>query len=270
MLSLMRRYVHGFVNAHDPEVARSIMSPDYRLHMGSDTLVGRDDQYIPAVLHQLGQFPGLGFSIHELITDGTMAALSFSEHGRSARPPHAGAVWRGVSIYRAEAGRLAECWVEQDHFGRRHQLASGKVEAVRPVAVDPWSSHLDPAEASRSAAESVLRGWLGAQTSWPPSGARVDSGSSESVQPRIDIARTSLNAFVVEGVRIAFNATIGGTYRGGLLPEGPTGVPVTTAIGAFATLVDKDLDDVDIISNRVLVQRQVRTAGEDVASTRTT
>lgn len=260
MLGLMRRYVHGFVNAHDPDVAREIMAADYRLHMGSDTLVGRDDQYIPAVLHQIGQFPGLGFSIHELITDGTMTALSFSEHGRSGRPPGTCAAWRGVSIYRAAGGRLAECWVEQDHFGRRHQLAAGEAEPLRPVAIDPWSEHERVEDAHRDVASAALEQWLGALTAWPPSEGEVDAGASEAVQPRLAITSTALNAFVVEGARVAFNATITGTYQGGLPGENTAGTSVTTAVGAFATLTDDGLTDLDAISNRVLVQRQLRRA----------
>ncbi|WP_159085792.1 ester cyclase [Aeromicrobium chenweiae] len=262
----MRRYVHGFVNAQDPDAARSIMAADYRLHMGSDTLVGRDDQYLPAVLHQMAQFPGLGFSIHELITDGTRTALLFSEHGHAERSPGHGAAWRGVSIYRAENGLLAECWVEQDHFGRRHQLAVGEAEPVRPVALDPWSAHEPADDTRREQAEVALQQWLGRLTSWPPAEGAVDAGSSGSTQPRIEVTSVVLNAFVVEGARVAFNATIAGTYRGGLPDAGDPGVPVTTAIGAFARLADGELTDLDAISNRVLVQRQLRAAREGTAS----
>lgn len=272
MLELMRRYVHGFVNSHDPDVARQIMAADYRLHMGSDTLIGRDEQYVPAVLHQIDQFPGLGFSIHELITDGTLTALLFSEHGHTSRAPGNGAAWRGVSIYRAEDDRLAECWVEQDHFGRRHQLAVGEAEPVRPVALDPWSTHHAPGDGSADAAEAMLQEWLGSLTAWPPAEGRVDAGASETVQPRLEVTSAVLNAFVAEGSRVAFNATITGTYLGGL-PDtddvADAGVPVTTAVGAFATLADGRLTDLDAISNRVLVQRQLRAAREGPAAART-
>ncbi|WP_194944426.1 ester cyclase [Aeromicrobium yanjiei] len=270
----MRRYVHGFVNAHDPDVARSIMAAEYRLHMGSDTLVGRDEQYIPAVLHQMAQFPGLGFSIHELITDGTRTALLFSEHGHAGRPPGHGAAWRGVSIYRAEDGLLAECWVEQDHFGRRHQLAVGEPEQVRPVALDPWSGHergdgTDRAHADRAHAERALRAWLGELASWPPAEGEVDAGVSGSTQPSIAVASVALNAFVVEGSRVAFNATISGTYQGGLPDGGGHGAAVATAIGAFARLEDGRLTGLDAISNRVLVQRQLRASPQGATASPT-
>lgn len=258
MLDVMRRYAYGFVNSHNPDVAREIMAEDYRLHMGSDTLVGRDDQYIPAVIHQIGQFPGLSFAIHELITDGTRTALLFSEHGLSATQPDAGAAWRGVSIYRAEGGRLVECWVEQDHYGRRRQLAVGTAEQVHEVALDPWTGHRPVSETERAEAGVVIEGWLSKLTAWPPPGARVDAGLGEEDQPQLEVSTVRLNAFVAENDRVAFNATIEGEYLGGLPGHDTVGVPVTTYAGAFATRRAGALSDLDLISNRVVVQRQLR------------
>lgn len=258
MLELMRRYVHGFVNCHDAAVAREIVAEAYTLHMGSDTLVGRDERYVPAVLHQIAQFPGLCFSIHELITDGAYTALLFSEHGRSARQPRASAAWRGVSIYRAERGRLAECWVEQDHYGRRRQLADGTPARVREVALDPWTGHREVSETERKEAGAAVEAWACGLTVWPPPGARVDTGPGEDAQARIEVGEARVNAFVAEGERVAFNLTVRGAYRGGLPGHDMLGVPVTTYAGGFATLRDGAVADVDAISNRVLVQRQLR------------
>jgi len=257
MLDLMRRYAFGFVNNHDPAAAATVMADDYRLHMGSDTLVGRDDAYLPAVVHQIQQFPGLGFTIHELITDGTTTALLFSEHGRAAASG-AAAVWRGVSIYRAEAGRLAECWVEQDHFGRRRQVESGRPDPLGPPAGDPWTQHVDGPMGARLAAQRALAAWSAALTSWPPPGVAVDAGVHQAVQPVLAVTGTVLNALVVEGDRVAFNLTVLGRYLEGL--PGATGrdVEVRLPVGAFGRLLDGELVDLDVISNRVLVQRQLR------------
>lgn len=76
----LRRYVFGFVNSHDFDVCRRLMSEDYVLHTGQDLLVGREEDYIPAVRHQIEQFPQLGFAVHDLVTDGEWTALLFSEH----------------------------------------------------------------------------------------------------------------------------------------------------------------------------------------------
>lgn len=266
MLDVMRRYVHAFVNSHDPSVAREIMAPDYRLNMGSDTLVGRDDAYIPAVMHQIAQFPALGFTIHELITDGTMTALLFSEHGRSAKQPQAGAAWRGVSIYRAVDGLLSECWVEQDHFGRRHQLATGVADAIAPVALDPWSGHQPVDEDERAAGLEALAGWTAGLTVWPPEDAVVDRGSASTVQPVLDVSSVVTHACVVEGSRLAFSATVSGAYQGGLPNQAASGVPVDLHVGAFASFSPHGLVDLEAVTNRVAVQRQLRTPETSIST----
>lgn len=258
VLDLMRRYAYAFVNSHDPDIARQIMDPGYRLNMGGDTLIGRDDAYIPAVLHQFSQFPALGFTIHELITDGRMTALMFTEHGRSARRPDAGAAWRGVSIYRAVDGVLAECWVEQDHLGRRHQLATGVADPVGPVALDPWTGHEPVTDAQRDAGRAALERWTGSLTTWPPDGALVDAGSAAGFQPAVDVTDVAVNAFVVEGSRIALNVTVAGSYRGGWPDIEAEGAPVELNVGAFARLVQDGVADIEAVSNRVAVQRQLR------------
>lgn len=264
MLDLMRRYAYGFVNSHDPQIARQIMSPDYRLNMGSDVLVGRDSVYLPAVMHQIAQFPSLTFSIHALITDGGTTALMFSEHGASARYEGKAAAWRGVSIYRAVGGRLAECWVEQDHLGRRHQLATGNPDPVSPVAMDPWSGHHAPSPKDRQTGEAALKTWATELTSWPPENARVDAGSAGHLQPVLAVDRVTTNAVVVEGARIAFNVTIAGTYEGGLPDFEHIGTRVEIYVGAFATVAAGGLADIDAISNRVAVQRQLREASAEM------
>ncbi|MDN5853604.1 MAG: ester cyclase [Actinomycetia bacterium] len=258
MLDLMRRYAFGFVNSHDPAVARQIMRPDYRLNMGHDCLVGRDDAYIPAVLHQMAQFPQLGFSIHELVTDGTMTALSFSEHGRSVRSPGAEATWRGVSIYRVEGEQLAECWVEQDHFGRRRQLADGVVDPVGQVAVDPWSGHEPVPDTERNAGLAAVEQWASTLRVWPPTDASLDAGCAAEAQPRLDVSGAKVHACVVEGQRVAFNATVSGTYRGGLPDLENLDRPVDIHTGAFATVTSTGLENLEGVTNRVAVQRQLR------------
>ena len=117
----IRRYVFGFVNSHDFSVCRELMSDDYTLHMGDSEVVGREAAYIPAVQHQIDQFPDMGMTVHDVITDGDHVVLHFSEHGRTR--DGLVAAWPGVSIYRFDGTHLVECWVEQDHYSRRMQLA---------------------------------------------------------------------------------------------------------------------------------------------------
>ena len=80
----IRRYVFGFVNSHDFSVCK-LMSEDYLLHMGDSEVVGREAAYIPAVQHQIDQFPDMGMTVHDVITDGEHVVLHFSEHGAYLR-----------------------------------------------------------------------------------------------------------------------------------------------------------------------------------------
>ncbi|MDR5699758.1 ester cyclase [Agromyces aerolatus] len=261
MRELMRRYVYGFVNSHDFDVPSSIMHEQYTLHMGSDTLRGRDDVYLPAVRHQFAQFPQLEYSIHELIGTDTLTAVRFSEHGRSLRAPEVAASWIGVAIYRAEGGRLVECWVEQDHFGRRAQLASGIGDPLPPVAVAPWDASRpgEPASSEASAAETEFREWAEGLRQWPPAAATLDPGQASSTQPVLTETEVRVNAIVAEGPTVAANLTVTGRYAGGLPGfDDRIGAHVRTFVGVFADVEAGEVTSVRGVSNRVAVQRALR------------
>src|SRR5699024_7512377 len=119
-------------------------------------------------------------------TDGTMTALRFTEHGRSAKDSHAGAAWMGVSLYKAAEGLLAECWVEQDHYGRRHQLKTQEADPVSPIALDAWSGHEPVSDEERKIGQEALADWVTELDSWPPAGAKIDSGSASVFQPLLE------------------------------------------------------------------------------------
>lgn len=266
MIDLMRRYTYGFVNSHDFTVPREIMSEDYTLHVGPDTLSGRDDRYLPAVRQQMDQFPQLGYSIHELITDGQKTAVLFSEHGRSSRQPDREASWIGMGIYRAADRRLVESWVEQDHYGKRRQLETGTSNPVPRVATDPWTGHEAAVPDASKRVGARVRAWLEATELWPTPDARLDSGFAQGEQPRIRVTATELTAVVAEGNRVGFNAKITGRYEGGL-PEYDDciGETVETWVGAIGELVDGRVTALRGASNRVAVHRQLRTANEGKA-----
>ena len=67
-VALMRRYVVDYTNSHDLAVCDEIMEPDYVLRMGPHVVAGRDEAYKPATRKQLEQFPGLGLTVHEVVT----------------------------------------------------------------------------------------------------------------------------------------------------------------------------------------------------------
>ncbi|TDV56232.1 ester cyclase [Actinophytocola oryzae] len=251
----LRRYAFGFVNSHDFTVCRELMTVDYGLHMGDTVLTGRDDAYIPAVRHQMEQFPDLGFEIHELITDGEYAALHFSEHG--THTDRGRAAWPGVSIYRFDGERLAECWVEQDHYSRRRQLAEGAPAPMPRPALAPFSGHEGKAD---DASVAATRSWLGEVTQWPPPNLRPDPGPYGDVAVRLTAPRVTANVVVGEGGRAAFHATVTGAYAGGL-PEYPDpGLAVRMDVGGFVSVVADAVGDGWVVTNRVAVQRQLRRA----------
>jgi predicted ester cyclase len=253
MTSILRRYAHAFVNAHDFAVCREVMAPEYVLHVGGDTCRGRDAEYIPAVRQQFDQFPTLCFSVHDLVTDGTFAALLFSESGTSLRYPGCQAAWIGVSVYRREGDRLAECWVEQDYYGRRKQLSSGIAAPLRTVSLDPWGT---VARAPSQQTAGLVENWLDSTTSWPPAEGDWNPGSpGERLQ--LDINDYTLNVMFTAGDRAAFNATVRGVYRGGLA-DLPTGTEVETYIAALLTTHHGRIVSAVGVDNRLAVQRQLR------------
>jgi predicted ester cyclase len=253
MMALLRRYAHAFVNAHDFAVCREVMADDYVLHTAGETLKGRDAQYIPAVQQQFEQFPTLTFTVHDVVTDGTFAALLFSESGTSRRYPGHQAAWIGVSIYRRAGDRLEECWVEQDYYGRRGQLSSGVAAPLRPASLDPWGTHVEPA-AQRT--EEAVTKWLASQTSWPPLEGQWNPGSNTD-QLHLDVENCTLNVVFTAGNRAAFNATVRGVYTGGLVGL-PTGQLVETRVAAIATTSGGYVARCVGVDNRVAVQRQLR------------
>jgi hypothetical protein len=155
LVGLMRRYAFGYTAAHDFSHLPSLMVEDYLLRMGPHLVEGRDGPYRAATQRQYDQYPGLGFSVHQVVTNGERIALRFSEHGRS--PARGSAVWGGISMYRWDGSRLTECVVEQDYHSRRRQLREGP-NPVEAPALDPWTE--GPQAADREA-ESVVRAALG-------------------------------------------------------------------------------------------------------------
>lgn len=263
IVAAMRRYTYGFVNSHDFTVCRELMTADYGLHMGDTELVGRDDAYIPAVRHQLGRFPDLGFTVHELITDGEYAALHFSEHGRT--PDLRSAAWPGVSVYRFDGARLAECWVEQDHYSRRRQLADLSPAPLLPPAVAPFSGHTGTPD---PAALAVTRTWLAELDLWPPQGITTDPGPYGDAVVLVDAPTVEANVVVAECGRAAFHATVTGSYAGGL-PEHPAaGGAVRMDVAGFVSVPGGAVRDGWAVTNRVAVQRQLRSAHVDPGNDR--
>ncbi|MDQ4118591.1 MAG: ester cyclase [Actinomycetota bacterium] len=213
-VALMRRYVVDYTNRHDTSLCAELMEPDYTLRMGRHVVAGRDDAYIPASRKQFTQFPGLGLTVHEIVTDGTRLAMRFSEHGASVRHGGAAASWTGLGLYRWNGRRLVDNSVEQDYQSRRRQLAGGPPDPVAAPAVAPWDTAAVPAD---PAAERVVRDWIDAGL--PDAGVRWDDGDEH---PLLDDASSQVDDLFSAGDAVAFRLTRTGWYAGGLAGVDPS------------------------------------------------
>jgi predicted ester cyclase len=211
LAALLRRYSFGYTAAHDFAVCRELMVEDYVLRMGEHEVRGRDTAYVPATEKQYRQYPGLGFTVHELVLGEDRAALHFTEHGRSVLHG-GGAAWSGISLYRWDGARLVECRVEQDYAGRRAQQRSGRAHRVQAPGIDPWT--VDPSPAG-AATESVVRDWLGVGgLADAPAGSLDDEHSAAPDRVLLDGATTTVLDLFAAGDRAAFPVLVEGTRDG--------------------------------------------------------
>lgn len=252
LVALMRRYVVDYTNRHDTSLCAELMEPDYTLRMGSHVVAGRDDVYVPAAARQFEQFPGLGLTVHEIVTNGDRLAMRFTEHGASVRHGGALASWTGLGLYRWNGRRLTENWVEQDYQGRRRQLASGGApDPVAAPAVAPWDTVAVPADAG---AEQVVRDWVAAGL--PSTGVNWDDGDAA---PLLDGTATQVDDIFSAGDRVAVRVTRTGAYAGGLDGVDPSAVgrPATLHLVALVTVPDGEVVGGHGVRNRLDLARSL-------------
>lgn len=246
-VAVMRRYVVDYLLCQNPDVCAQIMEPDYVLHMGGTDLGPRDSVYVPAVVRQLQQFPGLGMTVHEiLVSTDDRLAMRFSQHGASVRHDGRAASWGGIGLYRWNGTRLTSNYAIEDYESRRRQLSTGVALPVEAPAIAPWDA---VAEEPSPSAEAAVRAWLldGAQ---PTAGIAYDDEPVGASVLLIDVESTVIDEIFTAGQRVAFHITQTGRYRGGLdLPE--------SAVGAAATIYSVGVVSIDDgrLSGRVIRER---------------
>ncbi len=213
-VGVLRRYVIDYLICQNAAVCAEIMEPDYVLHMGGTDLGPRDDVYVPAVVRQLEQFPGLGMTVHEIVFTEDRLAMRFSQHGASVRHNGRQAAWGGIGLYRWNGKRLTSNFAVEDYWSRRRQLADGVAEAVEAPAVAPWDAEPGVPDL---AAEADIMEWVGggAQTR---DGDRVwfDDEPVAPTRSLLDVHTTIVDEVFSASGRVAFHVTQQGTYRGGL------------------------------------------------------
>jgi predicted ester cyclase len=245
LAALLRRYAFGYTAAHDFAVCRELMVEDYVLRMGEHEVRGRDSAYVPATEKQYRQYPGLGFTVHELVLGEDRAALHFTEHGRSVL--HGGcAAWSGISLYRWDGARLVECRVEQDYAGRRAQQRSGRANPVEAPGIDPWVVDPGPADAGT---EAVVRGWLGSGgLADAPPGSLDDEHGAAPDRVRLDDPATTVLDLFTAGDRAAFHVLAEGTRDGR---------PASLYACGLATVAGGEVVAVRAVTDRLAAERRL-------------
>lgn len=248
-VALMRRYVVDYLICRNPRICKEIMEPDYVLHMGGTDLGPRDEAYVPAVMRQLENFPGLGMTVHEIIlSTEDRLAMWFSQHGASVRNDGRTAAWAGIGLYRWNGTRLTSNYALEDYYARRNQLSRGIPNTVESPAVAPWDTQ---PQAGNAGAEAAVREWLTAGGRRDAERVAFDDDPVGSSPPLIAVEHTLIDDLFAAGDRVAFHVTQTGRYLGGLdlAPE---------AIGRAATLYSAGIlsvDEAGRIAGRVVRER---------------
>jgi SnoaL-like domain len=254
LLALMRAYAYAYTSNHDFDVLPAIMIEEYELRMGPHRIVGRDSSYREATQRQFDQFPGLGFTVHDLVTNGERVALRFSEHGHSLFH-HADSAWGGVSLYRWDGSRLASCVVEQDYFSRRRQLSVGAGNLVESPAIDPWTVTI---EASSAANEDAVRTWVregGIDSS--DIGTLDDEWCAPAERYVFDIRETVIDDIFSAGNRVAFHVTQSGSLVSGSGVSAPSPQSHTRHAAGIADVFSGSVS-ARIITDRIATSKELQ------------
>ncbi len=249
LVGLVRRFVVEFMNGSNQSICHEIMDDGYQLRVGDQLISGRDDRYIPAVRHQLDQFPGMGMTVHRLISTTDRIAVHFSEHGASGGPGGPIAAWQGIALYRWNGARLTGCAAEEDYFARRRQLKSGIADTIPHPAPAPWDTCPQVTDAH---GEQVVWQWLA--SGMPSADGRVvfDDGAPAIEFDGVEIV---VNELFSAGSAVAFHVRNVGRYRDGLpgATATPTRVPMSSA--GIVTVEDGAIASGHVIRDRAGLAR---------------
>ena len=247
-VALLKRYVIDYLQCQNPAVCAQIMEPDYMLYMGGSKLGPRDEVYIPAVVRQLEQFPGLGMTVNEIMLNGDRLAMRFSQHGASVRNDGRQAAWSGIGLYRWNGVKLTSNFAIEDYYSRKRQLSSGTSALVESPAVAPWDARVQDSDL---AAEGTVRSWLEAGMSFVGQSVNVDDQGVHPA-PLISVFATEIDDLFSAGSRVAFACTQTGVFLGGLSKSAPDGVEVPCtlySVGVVSVSAD------GVVSGRVIRER---------------
>lgn len=211
-VGLVRRWAVDWLGGQRPEACEPLLAPEYALLIGG-YLLGPREQYVPATMAQLSRYPGLVVTVHQLVASGDRVAIVFSESGASVRLDGRAAAWSGVSLFRSDGARLTHCWAEEDYYGRRRQLDSGRCDPVERPAPAPWDT---PPDSADEQAEQVVRGWLGHPDLRSAPVVCDDEATGQPAHRLLDVQEHEVHELFSAGEWVAFSAVQSGSYLGGL------------------------------------------------------
>lgn len=210
ILPLVRRWAVDWINGHNPGACEDLMVSEYALRIGTFNLSTRA-AYVEATVAQLAQFPGLVLTVHDVLTNGTQAAMRFSEHGASLKHEGRAAAWTGVVLFEGNGSRLVRTWAEEDYAARRRQLATGVADPVGAPALAPWDTEPEP---TCPAVEDVVLRWLSAGLP-PVDGVVWDDATFDHSGPVLVAERGEVDVVMSAGSRVAFHGRVHGTAADG-------------------------------------------------------
>jgi predicted ester cyclase len=255
---LLRLFAVDLLTAQSWSVLPEIMADDYRLNIGGHVIAGRDTRYRPAMEQTFAQFPGLCVTVHDVLLGRDAMAMRFTEHGASRRSDGRSAAWQGVSLFRLNGGRMQVGWAEEDYFSRKRQLETGLCDSIEPPAPAPWDTVSRPPDA---AIEATVREWV-------QSGALVTTTSvhwagdvTDPISSRLlEEESVTVDDLFSAGERVAFHATLAGTYRGGFagIDPGPARGHSELRIAGIATVRGDAVVEARVVSDRLGLQRALQ------------
>ena len=203
-IGAVRTWAVNWLAGGDRDAAARCLADGYRLRIGAFTLSPRS-AYIEATVGQLERYPGLGVTVHDILTDGRGSAVFLSEHGASTRHQGAWAAWRVVAVFEHDNATITRGWAEEDYWARRRQLASGVADPVGAPAPAPWTVTASPAEPG---VEDAVRAWISAGTPGAPGVIRDDADLIQQYEQPASAHAGSVDALVVSGRRAGFHAVL--------------------------------------------------------------
>jgi hypothetical protein len=185
-------------------------------------------------------------TVHELITNGDRLVMRFSEH--AATPDGTLACWAGIGLYDWNGSKLVSCRVEQDFLGQQRQLESGVPDALEPPHLDPWTTC--QAVAPSSDAEAIARSWLQAGSLGAVGAGRIDADPAAAFVPVVAPVSVEVHDLFSAGDRVAFHATVSGTYAGGLDVPVEVGAPASIDAAGILTVDAGAVSAARIVTDR--------------------